>query len=98
GVPARTRGDLQHGLHELALDLALRGPRVPLEHRLDRVDELIRLAIDDHELFLDADRVARPGEVMLHPAGQPSVRGRAGRKGARVYDPGPAVLNSTEDR
>ena len=39
-----------------------------LEQALDRVDEVVRLRVDDHELLLDAERVAGPGEVVLHLA------------------------------
>ena len=40
-----------------------------LEHRLDRVGELERLGVEDHQLLLDADRVAGAGELVLHGAG-----------------------------
>jgi hypothetical protein len=65
GVGARLGGDLQHRLHKLGLDLPV--GRF-LEQRLDRVDELVRLAVDDHQLLFDADRVGRAGERVLHGA------------------------------
>ena len=67
-VLARLRGDLEHGLVELGLDLLLRALGV-LEEVFDRVHEIPRLALDDHQLLLDAERVARAAEVRLHGAG-----------------------------
>jgi hypothetical protein len=63
-VRARVRRDLEHRLHELGLDLAF---GAVLEELLDRVGELERLPVDDHELLLDAQRVALRGEVLVHP-------------------------------
>jgi hypothetical protein len=63
GVVARLGGDLEHRLHQLRLDL----PRRRLvEERLDRVREREGVGIDDHQLLLDADRVARTPESGLH--------------------------------
>ena len=56
-VRARLGRDLEHRLHQLGLDLPRRRG---LEHRLDRVDQLERLGVEDHQLLLDADRVSRP--------------------------------------
>jgi hypothetical protein len=61
GVGARIGGDLEHRLHELGLDLPLRGI---LEQRLDGVDQVQGLGVDDHQLFLDADGAGRPDEVV----------------------------------
>ena len=58
-------GDLEHRLHQLGLDLA-RGRG--LEHRLDRVDELERLGVEDHQLLLDPERVRVSLEAVLHCA------------------------------
>jgi hypothetical protein len=66
-VLARRGGDLADRLHQLRLHLAL-GRRHRLEHRLDRVRELERLRVDDHELLLDPEREARAGEPVLHRA------------------------------
>src|SRR6185503_2340089 len=63
---ARGRGrDLEHGLHQLGLDVAL-GRRHRFEHGLDAIHELERLGIDDHELLFDAQRVAGARESVLH--------------------------------
>jgi hypothetical protein len=70
GVRARIGRDLQDRLHELRLDLAVR--RV-LEERLDRVHQVERPGVADHQLLFDADRVARPGEVVLHSAASITV-------------------------
>jgi hypothetical protein len=67
-IRARLGGDLEHRLVELGLDVAA-AVRGILEEILDRVREIPRLAVDDHQLLLDAQRVARPGEVRLHGAG-----------------------------
>src|SRR3954469_3161859 len=63
---ARRRGrDLEHGLHQLGLDVAL-GLRHRFEHGLDAIRELERLGIDDHELLFDTQRVAGARESVLH--------------------------------
>ena len=74
GVGRRTGRDLQHGLHQLGLDLPRRGvgPLGIFEQGLDGVDELIGAGVDDHQLLFDADRVARPAEVVLHLPRQPT--------------------------
>jgi hypothetical protein len=59
------RGDLEHRLHELGLDLAV--GRV-LEQRLDGVGEVAGLRVEDHQLLLDPERVTGTGEVRLHVA------------------------------
>ena len=75
-VRARVRGDLEHRLHELGLDLAV---GAVLEELLDRVGELERLSVDDHELLLDAQRVALRGEVLVHAraGAYPGITSRA---------------------
>ena len=66
-VRARRRRDLADRLHQLGLDLA-RGssPRRPSSRPSIEFDEIERLGIDDHELLLDAERVARAREPVLH--------------------------------
>jgi hypothetical protein len=64
-VRSRLGRDLQHGLHELGLDLSVL--RIP-EQGLDGVDEVVGLPVDDHELLLDAEGVGGPPEVVLHAA------------------------------
>ncbi len=59
-------GDLQHALQQLGLDLAV--ALVGVDDGLDLVGELERLAVEDHQLLLDAQRVARPGELGVHSA------------------------------
>ncbi len=65
GVPAGIGGDLEHGLHQLGLDLA---DRRRLEQAFDRVDELERIGVEDHQLLLDPDRVGIPVEFVVHRA------------------------------
>ena len=60
--------DLEHRFHQLGFDLA-GGSR--FEQRLDGVDELERLGIEDHQLLLDPERVRRPRESMLHARSVP---------------------------
>ena len=72
-VGARLGGDLEHRLVELGLDaahvvVAARRAAV-IEDLLDRAHEVPGLALDDHQLLLDAERVARAAEVRLHGAG-----------------------------
>ena len=50
------RRDLQHGGEQLGLDAVV--ARALLEQHVDRVRERERLGIEDHQLLLDADRVA----------------------------------------
>jgi hypothetical protein len=69
-VLARLRGDLEHGLVELGLDVA--GVVVAaalLQQPFDRIGQLPALRVEDHQLFLDAHGVAGAGEVRLHGAG-----------------------------
>src|SRR3954469_7959397 len=68
GVLARLRRDLEHRFVELGLDFLLRALGL-FEQVLDRVHEIPRLALDDHQLLLDAERVAGAAEVRLHGAG-----------------------------
>jgi hypothetical protein len=65
-VPARRGRDLEDRLHQLGLDVTLSVRRHRFEHGLDAVHELEGLGIDDHELLLDAERVARARESVLH--------------------------------
>ena len=67
---ADRRGDLEHGLHQLGVDARLelvalgRG-----EHGLDVLDEVERLAVEQHVLLLDAERVGLAGaEVVVEHA------------------------------
>jgi hypothetical protein len=46
------RRDLENRFHELGLDVAR---LVVSEQGLDRVDEVVRLGVEDHELLLDAE-------------------------------------------
>ena len=85
---ARLGRDLEHRLHQLGLDLARVGCGV-LEQRLDRVDEVEDLGVDDHQLLLDADRVARPGEVVLHR--------RRPERYRRLMDPQSEPMTPSED-
>jgi hypothetical protein len=64
-VRARVGGNLEHRLHQLGLDLTRRRR---LEQALDRVDQLERLGVEDHQLLLDPDRVGRSDEFVLHRA------------------------------
>jgi hypothetical protein len=60
-------GDLADRFHELRLDVAGDpGLGQRLEQRLDRVGEVERLRVDDHQLLLDADREGSPREGVLH--------------------------------
>jgi hypothetical protein len=65
-VLARRCRDLQHRLQQLGLDLAL--TLVGLDDGVDLVRQGERLPVEDHQLFLDAERVARPGELGPHGA------------------------------
>ncbi len=73
GVVAHGRRDLEHGLHELGVD-----PRLELvardrgEHRLDVLDEIERLRVEELVLLLDAERVrvTRPELVVEDAAGR----------------------------
>ena len=67
---AHRRRDLEHGLHQLGIDARLelvalgRG-----EHRLDVLDEVECLAVEQHVLLLDAERVRLAGaEVVVEHA------------------------------
>ena len=63
GVGARVGRDLEHRFHQLGLDLAGGGR---LEQRLDRVDQLERLPVEDHQLLFDPDRVRRARKLVFH--------------------------------
>src|SRR5205814_8915736 len=80
-VRARIGRDLEHRFHQLRLDLAL--GRL-LEQGLDRVHQVERPGVADHQLLFDTDRVARPGEVVLHWAASlpidPYTQERANRR------------------
>ena len=62
GVAAHRRRDLEHRLHELGVD-----PRLELvpadrrEHRVDVLDEVERLGVEELVLLLDAERVRVAG-------------------------------------
>ena len=51
---------------QLGLDLSL--ALVGVDDGLDLVGELEGLGVEDHQLLLDAQRVARPGELGVHSA------------------------------
>ncbi len=72
-VHTRIGADLEHRLHQLRFDLAVGSV---LKQALDRVDEVIALGIDDHQLLLDAQRVAGTVEAVLHEAAAYPRRGR----------------------
>ena len=63
GIRAWVCGDLEHRLHQLRLDLATGRW---LEECLDRVDQLERIGVEDHQLLLDPDRVGGAGELVVH--------------------------------
>ena len=63
-VRAGRGGDLKDRLQQLGLDAA--GGRILPQDRVDLVREVQRAGVEDHQLLLDADRVARPGELVLH--------------------------------
>jgi hypothetical protein len=66
-VAAGLGRDLADRLHQLGLDLALLLDVVErLEEALDRAREIERVAIDDHELFLDPEGVRGAREPVLH--------------------------------
>ena len=58
GSPADRRRDLEHRLHQLGVDPRLElvaGDR--LQHGVDVLDEVERLAVEEHVLLLDPERV-----------------------------------------
>jgi hypothetical protein len=56
--PADRRRDLEDGLHQLGVDLLLElVARGGGEHGLDVLDEVERLAVEQHVLLLDSERV-----------------------------------------
>src|SRR5919198_208409 len=82
GRVADRRRDLEHRLHQLGVD-----PRLELvavrrrEHRVDVLDEIERLAVEEHVLLLHAQcvRVALAEGVVEHaPAGREALPGDRG--------------------
>ena len=58
GGAADRRRDLQHRLHQLGVDARLElVARDRLQHGVDVLDEVERLAVEEHVLLLDAERV-----------------------------------------
>ena len=58
GGPADRRRDLEHRLHQLGVDPRLElVARDRLQHGVDVLDEVERLAVEEHVLLLDAERV-----------------------------------------
>ena len=56
--PADGRRDLEHRLHQLGVDPRLElVPADRLQHRVDVLDEVEGLAVEEHVLLLDAERV-----------------------------------------
>src|SRR5206468_6168470 len=83
GVADR-RGHLEHRLHQLGVDPRLElVTRDRLEHRVDVLHEVERLAVEEHVLLLDAERigVARAETVIEHAAAGREVRALAGDRG-----------------
>ena len=71
--PADGRRDLDGGLHELGVDLLLVLVAAEVaEDGVDVLDEVERLAVEQHVLLLDAERVrvARPELVIEDAAGR----------------------------
>ena len=71
-IGARRGRDLEHGLQQLGLDLAAR--RLLADDLVDRAREVQRARIEDHQLLLDPDGVARPDETVLHAGTLPALR------------------------
>jgi hypothetical protein len=74
------RGDLEHRLHELGVDARLElVPRDRGEHRIDVLDEVEGLGVEEHVLLLDTERVrvARAERVAEHAAAGREVRALA---------------------
>ena len=72
-VVAHGRRDLEHGLHELGVDPCLElVARDRGEHRLDVLDEVEGLGIEELVLLLDAERVrvARSERVVEDASGR----------------------------
>ena len=83
GRVADRRRDLQHGLHQLRCDAGLELVSFDRrEHRLDVLDEIERLAVEEHVLLLDPERVrvARAVLVVEHAS---RVRGALARDRGR---------------
>jgi hypothetical protein len=65
------RRDLEHRLHQLGIDPRLELPVVAhaREHRVDVLDEVPDLGVEQHVLLLDPERVGLPGpEAMVEDA------------------------------
>ena len=77
-VAARLGRDLADRLHELGLDGARLADR--LQERLDRIGELERLRVHDHQLLFDADGVRGARESVLHGAHR-RLRGTRNERG-----------------
>src|SRR5262245_3795990 len=80
-VPGGVGRDLEHGLHQLRLELAVR--RL-LDQLVDGVDQRVRAAIEDHQLLLDADRIRGAGEIRLHRWPRTVKRELTTRRGANA--------------
>ena len=73
----QTISDAKHLIFEGMLAAAEKG----LDDRVDLVRQGERLPVEDHQLLLDTERVARPGE--LGPHGRRRVRPRSLSRGNR---------------
>ncbi len=81
---ADRRGDLEDRLHQLGVDPRLElVARDRLEHRVDVLDEVERLAVEQHVLLLDAERVrvALAELVIEHASARREVRALARDRG-----------------
>ena len=77
---ADRRGHLEHGLHQLGVDARLElVARDRGEHGVDVLDEVVRLAVEEHVLLFDPERVrvARAERVVEHAAAGREVRALA---------------------
>src|SRR5204863_7808743 len=84
GGVAHRRRDLQHRLHQLGVDRPLVVLRVDRgEHGVDVLDEIEGLAVEEHVLLLDAERVgvACAEGVVQHAAAGREVRALARDRG-----------------
>src|SRR5262249_53916166 len=77
------RRDLEHRLHQLGVHLRLELVALDRrQHRVDVLDEVERLAVEDHVLLLDPERVrVAPAEAMVEHAAR--VEAALARDGAR---------------
>src|SRR5204862_4685116 len=67
---ARRRGNLQHRLQELRLHLPLAIRRHRSEYRLDLLRQVQAVGVEDHQLFLDADRERGAVEAVVEHGGR----------------------------